>query len=436
MILSFPVKSPRCVVSLVLCSGRQALIAGDVTKRSIKSIQDLNKTLRFAQQSADAHLRMTRVVEDINDLCLVCFSDAAFGARPDGSNQGGYMIVMTSREILQGAPLDYNIVGWRSFKLPRVCRSSLSAEGQACSTALDELMMLKTMVSLMLQPDLDPKDPETAASFGESAIVIDAKGLFDAMKKDCIGSGADKCAAIDILCIREELARLRCNLRWVSSERMLADGLTKQHARQAFVEMLRGKTLQLVQDDSFTAAKKKDRAERARSMATTFGDNRIAEKISMVVLADSFRSTEGSEIEASDELQSGSHFYIILFAVALVFLTELIVFSFRAFRVMKSLCGRRQVMTVDVACQVRADREISLLEAMQARVDQLEAEKAELELLLQHAATSHLAPNMPVYYTARGERWHIYQDCHSLRSSVILLQERLCQACIDRANRR
>ena len=48
-----------------------------------------------------------------------------------------------------------------------------------------------------------------------------------------------------------------------------------------------------------------------------------------------------------------------------------------------------------VACQVRVDREISLLELMQARVDQLEAEKAELELLLQHVATSHLASNMP-----------------------------------------
>ena len=125
-------------------SASVSLLAGDVTKASIKSIQELNKTLRFAKQAADVDMKMTKVYDGLGDLCLVCFSDAAYGARHDGASQGGYIIVVTSRKILSGEAVRYNIVGWRSYKLTRVCRSSLSA-AQGCSTALDELMMMKDL---------------------------------------------------------------------------------------------------------------------------------------------------------------------------------------------------------------------------------------------------------------------------------------------------
>ena len=438
-----------------------SLIAGDVTKGTIKSIQDLNKTLRFAKQSSDVHLNMTKVIDGTDDLCFICFSDAAFGARSDGASQGGYIIVMTSRQILNGKACRYNIVGWRSFKLTRVCRSSLSAEGQGYSTALDELMMMKTMCSLMFFPDQDPRDAETAASFGSSAIVIDAKGLYDALKKDCIGSGSDKRAAIDILCIKEELGRLRCQLRWVSSERMLADGLTKQHARQSFVEMLRGKVLQLVQDESFTAAKKKDRAERARSMASTFGNNRIAEKIGMVVLADAVRSAEGSEVAMSDEADWS---YMVLIVTALVFLTELFLLLHRATGVAHYMlnkfkgngwCCRRHPKVVSTGIQARPDRDFELLDVMQARMNQLEQQNEQLTRRLQsqdrdraqqsqviaslrhqlatsRRSTSDIPPHMSLYYTTNGMCWHYFPDCHSLRQSTVLVKERLCQSCHDR----
>ena len=443
-------------------SASVSLVAGDVTKGTIKSLQELNKTLRFAKQTSDVRLNMTQVIDGIDDLCFVCFSDAAYGARSDGSSQGGYIIVMASKQILEGKACGYNIVGWRSFKLSRVCRSSLSAEGQGCSTALDELMMLKTMCSLMFFPDQDPRDAGTAASFGSSAIVIDAKGLYDALQKDCIGSGSDKRAAIDILCIKEELSRLQCQLRWVSSERMLADGLTKQHARQNFVDMLRGEVLQLVQDESFTAAKKKDRAERARSMASTFGNNRIAEKIGMVVLADAVRCTEGSDATPSEETDWG---YMILVVTVLVFMTELFMWTYRAagvvhyfmnkFKVKGWCCLRRK--TVSTGVQARPDRDITLLEVMQVRVDQLEAENDQLRTMLQdherdrvqqarnnvslrslRAASSNssvVLHEMPVYYTANGSCWHCFSDCHSLRHSSVLAKERPCLACRDRLHR-
>jgi hypothetical protein len=45
--------------------------------------------------------------------------------------------------------------------------------------------------------------------------------------------------------------------RWVSSERQLADGLTKEQARRNIALVLRNGTLKLIHDPSYTAAKKK-----------------------------------------------------------------------------------------------------------------------------------------------------------------------------------
>lgn len=152
----------------------------------------------------------------------------------------------SSRQEFQGEVVPYTVLSWRSFKLTRVCRSSLSAESQAFSTALDELLMLKTMIAMLKNPALDPKDHATAASV-TSAAVIGAKGLYDALKKEGVGSAQDKRAGIEIMCAKEELARQNTVLRWVSSERMLADGLTKTSSRQDTVDMMRSGRLCQVQ---------------------------------------------------------------------------------------------------------------------------------------------------------------------------------------------
>ena len=52
--------------------------------------------------------------------------------------------------------------------------------------------MVKTILALMCNPDADPRHSSTAADICASASVVDAKGLFDAINKDGIGSATDK----------------------------------------------------------------------------------------------------------------------------------------------------------------------------------------------------------------------------------------------------
>ncbi|CAE7942329.1 GIP [Symbiodinium necroappetens] len=173
------------------------------------------------------------------------------------------MILLTHKKALQGEQADYNIMSWRSFKLPRVCRSSLSAEAQACSVAVDEMMLLRTMISMMLDPRQDPKDPVTARWVGEAAVVVGAKALYDALKRPGFNSQHDKRTGVEIICIQEELERQGAKVRWVSSEVMLADGLTKIGARQSMVEKLASGRICLHFDPNFLAAKKKTASDRA-----------------------------------------------------------------------------------------------------------------------------------------------------------------------------
>ena len=71
-------------------------------------------------------------------LRLLCFFDAGFSTRLDGSSQGGYVLMMVNEDLMHSAEEgEYHILDWRSFKTPRVARSSLGAEAQAGGQASD-----------------------------------------------------------------------------------------------------------------------------------------------------------------------------------------------------------------------------------------------------------------------------------------------------------
>ena len=120
------------------------------------------------------------------------------------------------------------------------------------------------MASCSGDATLDPRSPATARLFGKSVLVIDAKALFDAIKKPGFTSQQDKRAAIEILCIQQKIKDLDCELRWVSSERMLADGMTKISARQSMVDRMKSGYIKLTFDENFKAAKKKTVEQRER----------------------------------------------------------------------------------------------------------------------------------------------------------------------------
>ena len=97
------------------------------------------------------------------------------------------------------------IVDWKSFRLPRVSRSSLHCEAQAASAAQDALEYVKCFWTIMRIPDADPMLDSTMHQSNSSVLVVDTKALYDATKRDGVQGFLDKRTGIEILSLRERL---------------------------------------------------------------------------------------------------------------------------------------------------------------------------------------------------------------------------------------
>ena len=249
--------------------------AGDLAGGDGKVLQELNKTLRFAKSIAHHKMSYLAKPETKNDktldsLAIVLYVDAAFSVRKDHGSQGGFVILAGDKKVLTGQKTPMSTLSWRSFKLSRVCRSSLAAECQALATGLEELLLVKNYLTHLQFPRLGLQEVQKRAA-DNCAVITDCKSLFDGIKRETIQQAADKRVALECLVIKELLNDTKCQWRWISSERQLADGLTKVSARQAFAERFQGQHVQLVADETFTAAKKKSKEEHKRTLQGTVG---------------------------------------------------------------------------------------------------------------------------------------------------------------------
>ena len=169
---------------------------------------------------------------------VVAYSDASFACMEDLSSQGGYLVTLCHKDSLQkGAPFVFHVLDWRSFKLPRVARSTLSAEGQAAAAIYFTFLFLKACI----HPCLDLASRHAAHLPNQSALVMGAKALYDLLVQDELQArlAAEKRTAVEVMVSKQRLGEANAVPRWVSSERQLADGLTKESATQLFADRLR-----------------------------------------------------------------------------------------------------------------------------------------------------------------------------------------------------
>ena len=160
-------------------------------------------------------------------------------------------------------------MSWRSGKLVRKARSSLSAEAQALSEADQELMFVRFAWAELCGSSIDPRHADQAISAVRGAVVIDidAKSLYDILLKRNLNSAAaglkDKYSSLEVLCLLESLERLRTEVRWVHSHAQLADALTKPLPPGIPHKAMSEGHWTIHFDPSFTSAKKLRAGQRA-----------------------------------------------------------------------------------------------------------------------------------------------------------------------------
>ena len=257
-----------------------SLISGMMSTNKIRAIVEANSLLRFAKDNCDVGLRYDPFeTTNLSDLRMTVMFDAAFGVREDGSSQGGYLMLLTPKKVFQ-EETPYHVLDWKSFKLHRVARSSLSAEAQAFGQATDAAEYACRFWACIMDPDMSLKEQLNQTSPLEPTVVTDAKALYDSYYKEGAGSvsqSVDKRTGLEIKVAKEQLMSLSGTLRWISSERQFADGLTKASARALLAERLRYGKIKFVWDPSYTAAKKKDRHAREESR-NEFAESKVTKR--------------------------------------------------------------------------------------------------------------------------------------------------------------
>ena len=110
------------MVCWVLCSGLQSKVrlicrlstsiySGSVSRGLVKTAQEANRLLKFAKDNADVGLTYSPL--DLNEVRIVTAFDASFGCRADGSSQGGFIVMLAPKKILETEEDYYQILDWR-----------------------------------------------------------------------------------------------------------------------------------------------------------------------------------------------------------------------------------------------------------------------------------------------------------------------------------
>ncbi|CAK9026281.1 Retrovirus-related Pol polyprotein from transposon RE2 (Retro element 2) (AtRE2) [Includes: Protease RE2 [Durusdinium trenchii] len=198
--------------------------------------------------------------ESVDDIGFVCYTDAAVANRPNFASTGGHLVGMVHRSYLQGKKGFVNPISWRSHKLVRVARSSLSAEVQAMAEGEQELMFVRAEWSELLGRPLDLLHPELSTQHVPAAIITDAKSVYDCVSKGDTTSFnmKEKYTALELMAVFNHLEAQRTALLWVASDSQLADGLTKGSASEMLTRFFQGHQVWAASfDPEFVAAKKK-----------------------------------------------------------------------------------------------------------------------------------------------------------------------------------
>ena len=120
----------------------------------------------------------------------------------------------------------------------------------------------------LLHPNIKLKELLEVKSDVKPVLITDAKALYDSYHREGISSSVvDKRVLLEIRVMKERLEELSGSLRWMSSERQIADGLAKESARVLLASRLRHGKLKMTWDPHYVAHKKKSKAEKAAALA-------------------------------------------------------------------------------------------------------------------------------------------------------------------------
>ena len=203
---------------------------GAAASPTIGDLKEANNLVDQAQAHSEFFLTIPSI--DPFSACLCCVSDASFANMPGGKSQSGTLVLLGDSEVGQGrtgaiAPLD-----WRSGRQKRAVRSTYGAETLALSDSVDRGDYLRGLWHDILF-GVDPRLSEVDGL--PMRWITDCRDLYDHLSRDGVASTAEARLALEICILKELLQRPHHELRWIGTDQMLSDCLTKSSIEGAYL---------------------------------------------------------------------------------------------------------------------------------------------------------------------------------------------------------
>eukprot|EP00435_Cladocopium_sp_Y103_P016757 s3691_g4.t1 len=206
-------------------SAQVSLSQQSMSNPTVHSLCEANNVIRRAKQHADMAIRFKSISPE--NLTLVSHSDAAF-ANVGVYTQAGYVIGFTDKSLDDGVQSNWTPAVWKSHKLPRAVGSTLSAEAQSMANATGTVEWMSLLLLEALHGSFQVHQFAEYLSKIKTIVVTDCKSLYDHLVSVSAPTAVeDRRTSIDIVIIRQSLQRTKASVRWVPTNRMLADSLTK-----------------------------------------------------------------------------------------------------------------------------------------------------------------------------------------------------------------
>ena len=199
---------------------------------TVRDVINLNKAVKLLKDTSEAKWCFRPSKLKIENCVVFCFADSSFANVEGGKSQCGYVVGLTSKEILGGDTTPIYVLETYSGSIKRVCRSTLAAEANGFLAGVEAGEFLRTLLMEAIHPTVPLYDLDVHYLKEKIISFTDARSLEQTLNKDA-GQPQDKRVRILLAQVKDFLGEnsfeddAPAYATWVDTSRMLADVLTK-----------------------------------------------------------------------------------------------------------------------------------------------------------------------------------------------------------------
>jgi hypothetical protein len=219
-----------------------------VTKATVKELVEANKLASAASDWKASAIWVQSIPSEEVSFCVL--TDAAWANGQDKCSQAGYMIAAVDQKFLRNEWGTFSVLRWKSYKQDRQAHSTLGAELLSLSRGLAEARWVRSMWCEAIFSDYVLKEDKRWSQKIPIVAAVDCKPVYDHANSDTV-SIKDKRMAIEMLLLKSDIRENNISLRWMATQQMIVDVLTKLGAPMAlFRKVLAEAQFVLVEDKS------------------------------------------------------------------------------------------------------------------------------------------------------------------------------------------